>query len=377
LIGYNAAPPNWDESMATSLNDRLTSVLGRYIEPHLGLSLADAAALESVTAGPRGPVVGLVLGFPVGGYEKTLRAALDAELAAAGIEERPEYVIKARIPTFVADARLRALPDVANVIAVASGKGGVGKSTVAANLALALAAQGARTGLLDADIYGPSMPRMMGLQGVRPTTVDGKTLDPPRAHGLPVMSIGFLVDADQPMAWRGPMVTQALTQMLADTRWGPLDYLIVDMPPGTGDIQLTLCQRVPVSGAIIVTTPQEIALLDARKGLQMFRKVGVPVLGIVENMGLHRCPACGHESHVFDAGRALAERYGTTLLGELPLDGAIREQADSGRPTVVADPDSPVTATFHAIARRAAGALAASAIQGAVSMPTIRIEEES
>ncbi len=364
--------------MATSLNDRLTSALGRYVEPHLGLTLAEARALESVTAGPRGPVVHIVLGFPVGGYEATLRAALDAELAAAGIDARPEYVIATRIPAYVADARVRALPDVANVIAVASGKGGVGKSTVAANLALALSAQGARTGLLDADIYGPSMPRMMGLQGARPTTSDGKTLDPPRGHGLPVMSIGFLVDADQPMAWRGPMVTQALTQMLADTRWGALDYLVVDMPPGTGDIQLTLSQRVPISGAVLVTTPQEIALLDARKGLQMFRKVGVPVLGIVENMGLHRCPACGHESHVFDAGggRALAERYGTTLLGELPLDGAIREQADSGRPTVVADPTSPVAATYHAIARRAAGALAASAIRGAVQMPVIKIEDE-
>jgi ATP-binding protein involved in chromosome partitioning len=364
--------------MATSLNDRLTSVLGRFIEPNLGLSLGEAGALESVAGGPDAPTVRIVLGFPVAGYEASLAAALDATLAAEGIDARPNYVIESRIPTFVADARIRALPDVANVIAVASGKGGVGKSTVAANLALALAAQGARTGLLDADIYGPSMPRMMGLQGERPTTADGKTLDPPRGHGLPVMSIGFLVDADQPMAWRGPMVTQALNQMLSDTRWGPLDYLVVDMPPGTGDIQLTLCQRVPVSGAVIVTTPQEIALLDARKGLQMFRKVGVPVLGIVENMGLHRCPACGHESHVFDAGggRALAERYGTTLLGELPLDGKIREQADSGCPTVVADPASPVAATYHAIARRAAGALAASAIRGAVQMPVIKFEDE-
>jgi ATP-binding protein involved in chromosome partitioning len=193
-----------------------------------------------------------------------------------------------------------------------------------------------------------------------------------------VMSIGFLVDSDQPMAWRGPMVTQALSQMLADTRWGELDYLVVDMPPGTGDIQLTLTQRVPVSGAVIVTTPQEIALLDARKGLQMFRKVGVPVLGIVENMGLHRCPACGHESHIFDAGggRALAERYGTVLLGELPLDPSIREQADSGRPTVIADPGSPVAAAYHAIARRAAGQLAASALKGAGKLPEIRIEGE-
>ncbi len=364
--------------MTTGLAERLQRVLGRYVEPNLGMSLDDAGAIESVTEGPNGPVVRLVLGFPVGGYEETLGRALDAELATAGIEARPAYEIVARIPAFVADPRQRPLPEVANVVAVASGKGGVGKSTVAANLALALAAQGARVGLLDADIYGPSMPRMMGLAGERPTTTDGKTLDPPRGHGLPVMSIGFLVDSDQPMAWRGPMVTQALSQMLADTRWGPLDYLVVDMPPGTGDIQLTLTQRVPVSGAVIVTTPQEIALLDARKGLQMFRKVGVPVLGIVENMGLHRCPACGHESHIFDAGggKALAERYETTLLGELPLDGAIREQADSGRPTVVAAPDSAVAAAFHAIARRAAGALAASALKGAGQLPEIRIEGE-
>ena len=371
-------PPNRNEYMGTGTQDRLTSALGHYVEPNLGMRLADAGAIESVTDGPNGPIARIVLGFPVGGYAETLQRALDAHLAAAGISARPSYEISARIPAFVADPRQRPLPEVANVIAVASGKGGVGKSTVAANLALALAAQGARTGLLDADIYGPSMPRMMGLSGQRPTTTDGKTLDPPRGHGLPVMSIGFLVDSDQPMAWRGPMVTQALTQMLADTRWGTLDYLVVDMPPGTGDIQLTLTQRVPVSGAVIVTTPQEIALLDARKGLQMFRKVGVPVLGIVENMGLHRCPACGHESHVFDSGggKALAESYQTLLLGELPLDGKIREQADSGRPTVIAEPDSSVSAAFHAIARRAAGALAASAIQGAVKLPEIRIEGE-
>jgi ATP-binding protein involved in chromosome partitioning len=342
------------------------------------MTLDEAGAVESVAPGPKGPVARIALGFPVGGYGDALVRALDAELAAAGIEDRPAYDIAARIPAFVADPRQRPLPDVRNIVAVASGKGGVGKSTVAANLALALAAQGARVGLLDADIYGPSMPRMMGLQGQRPTTADGKTLDPPRGHGLPVMSIGFLVDSDQPMAWRGPMVTQALSQMLADTRWGELDYLVVDMPPGTGDIQLTLTQRVPVSGAVIVTTPQEIALLDARKGLQMFRKVGVPVLGIVENMGLHRCPACGHESHIFDAGggRQLAERYQTVLLGELPLDPSIREQADSGRPTVVADPGSAVAAEYHAIARRAAGQLAASALKGAGKLPEIRIEGE-
>jgi len=364
--------------VSTGHQDRLKSTIESYVEPLLGMSLGDAGAVESVAAGRDGPVVRIVLGFPVGGYAETLGRALDAELSGAGIAVRPSYDICARIPAFVADPRQRPLPEVANLIAVASGKGGVGKSTVAANLALALAAQGARVGLLDADIYGPSMPRMMGLSGNRPTTKDGKTLEPPRGHGLPVMSIGFLVDSDQPMVWRGPMVTQALSQMLADTHWGELDYLVVDMPPGTGDIQLTLTQRVPVSGAIIVTTPQEIALLDARKGLQMFRKVGVPVLGIVENMGLHRCPACGHESHIFDVGggAALAERYESTLLGQLPLDGAIREQADSGRPTVIADPASAAAATFHAIARRAAGRLAASALAGAVRLPAIRIEGE-
>jgi ATP-binding protein involved in chromosome partitioning len=357
---------------------RLKNALGRYVEPNLGMTLEEAGAVKSVAAGPDGPVARIVLGFPVAGYESELAQALDATLADGGIRERPRYEITAHIQAFVADPRQRPLPQVGNVIAVASGKGGVGKSTVAANLALALAAQGARVGILDADVYGPSMPRMMGLQGQRPTTTDGKTLDPPLGHGLPVMSIGFLVDSDQPMAWRGPMATQALNQMLTDTRWGELDYLVVDMPPGTGDIQLTLSQRVPVSGAVIVTTPQEIALLDARKGLQMFRKVGVPVLGIVENMGLHRCPACGHESHIFDAGggSALAAQYGTTLLGELPLDGAIREQADSGRPTVVAAPESASAAQFHIVARRAAGALAASAIRGAVRLPEIRIEGE-
>jgi ATP-binding protein involved in chromosome partitioning len=365
--------------MSTGLLERLRDALARYVEPHLGLSLEDAGAIESITEGAAGPVVKIVLGFPVEGYRESLVAALKSHLAAAGVTGEPVFEISARIPAFVADSRQRPLPDVANVIAVASGKGGVGKSTVAANLALALAAAGARTGLLDADIYGPSQPRMMGLAGERPTTRDGKRLDPPRGHGIPVMSIGFLIDSDQPMAWRGPMVTQALSQMLSDTNWGALDYLVVDMPPGTGDIQLTLTQRVPVSGAVIVTTPQEIALLDARKGLQMFRKVGVPVLGIVENMGLHRCPACGHESHVFDSGggAALAERYQTSLLGQLPLDARIREQADSGQPTVVADPASPTAAAFHAIARRAAGALAASAIAGATRLPTITIEDES
>ncbi len=364
--------------MSSDKPSALRSALEAYVEPHLGLTLAEAGALESLREDAGGAHARLVLGFPTGGYRESLAADLAARLAAAGLPPLATLELESRIPAFVADPRQRPLPDVANVIAVASGKGGVGKSTVAANLALALAAQGARVGLLDADIYGPSQPRMMGVAGERPTTRDGRTLEPPRGHGIPVMSIGFLVDADQPMVWRGPMVTQALAQMLADTHWGALDYLVVDMPPGTGDIQLTLTQRVPVSGAVIVTTPQEIALLDARKGLQMFRKVGVPVLGIVENMGLHRCPACGHESHIFDSGggAAIAARYETRLLGQLPLDARIREQADSGAPTVVSDPDSDSARTYHAIARHAAGALAASAIRGAARLPSIRIEGE-
>ncbi|MBX3704110.1 MAG: iron-sulfur cluster carrier protein ApbC [Steroidobacteraceae bacterium] len=364
--------------MADEAETRLREALARHVEPNLGMTLGEAGAIESVRPGPGGAAVRIVLPFPVAGYRDDLAAALAGHLAAAGLPGALDLELASRIPAFVADAKLRPLPEVANVIAVASGKGGVGKSTVAANLALALAAQGARVGLLDADIYGPSQPRMMGIAGERPTVREDRRLEPPRGHGIPVMSIGFLVDADQPMVWRGPMVTQALAQMLADTCWGQLDYLVVDMPPGTGDIQLTLTQRVPVSGAVIVTTPQEIALLDARKGLQMFRKVGVPVLGIVENMGLHRCPACGHESHVFDAGggAAIAERYQTVLLGQLPLDARIREQADSGRPTVVSDPASPTAQAFHTIARRAAGALAAGAIRGAARLPAISIEEE-
>ena len=364
--------------MPSGPESRLQAALEQFVEPNSGLTLGAARALESVESTPAGLVARIVLGFPVEGYRRDLETALASHAVAAGIQEPFSVELRAQIPAFVADRRLRPLPDVANVIAVASGKGGVGKSTVAANLALALSAQGARVGLLDADIYGPSQPRMMGLAGSRPTTADGKTFDPPRGHGIPVMSIGFLIDSDQPMAWRGPMVTQALAQMLSDTRWGALDYLVVDMPPGTGDIQLTLTQRVPVSGAVIVTTPQEIALLDARKGLQMFRKVGVPVLGIVENMGVHRCPACGHESHIFDSGGGaeLARRYDTVLLGQLPLEAGIREQVDSGRPTVIADPASQAAGIFHTIARRAAGRLAASALQGGVTMPAISIEDE-
>jgi ATP-binding protein involved in chromosome partitioning len=270
------------------------------------------------------------------------------------------------------------MPNVKNIIAVASGKGGVGKSTTAANLALALAAEGASVGLLDADIYGPSQPMMLGIQG-RPESEDGKTMEPMSNHGVQVMSIGFLVDADEAMIWRGPMATQALEQLLRQTNWKDLDYLIVDMPPGTGDIQLTLSQRVPMTGAVIVTTPQDIALLDAKKGIKMFEKVGVPILGIVENMAVHICSNCGHAEHIFgaDGGKKMAAEYQMEYLGALPLDIKIRLQADSGAPTVVSDPEGDVAGLYKAVARRVAVGIAEKAKDFSAKFPTISISKNT
>jgi ATP-binding protein involved in chromosome partitioning len=321
--------------------------------------------------------VDIVLGFPAADYAPELQQALQQHLAGmAGIDSLTVRVAS-EIVAHAVQRGLQPLKSVRNVVAVASGKGGVGKSTVAANLALAWAVQGARVGLLDADIYGPSQPRMMGLRGERPVTRDGKSLEPLRAHGVEVMSIGFLIDEEQPMVWRGPMVTQALNQLIGDTHWGELDYLVIDMPPGTGDIQLTLSQRVPVSGAVIVTTPQDIALLDARKGLKMFEKVSVPVLGVVENMSTHICSSCGHEEHIFGAGGGarMAAQYGVELLGELPLDIRIREQADSGTPTVAAEPDGARARPFRDMARRTAARLAAGARDQSRLFPKITVED--
>ena len=274
---------------------------------------------------------------------------------------------------------VKLLPGVKNIIAVASGKGGVGKSTTAANLALALAAEGAKVGLLDADIYGPSMPMMMGVQG-KPESLDGKSMEPMIGHGVRVMSIGFLIDGDQAMIWRGPMASQALDQLLHQTHWGTapddeLDYLVVDMPPGTGDIQLSLSQRVPVTGAVMVTTPQDIALLDVKKGINMFQKVGVPILGVVENMAVHVCSNCGHQEHIFghEGGKRLAEAQGMPYLGALPLSLSIREQADSGAPTVVSDPDSQAAQTYREIARKVAASIAAKGRDYTHKFPTIKV----
>jgi ATP-binding protein involved in chromosome partitioning len=340
--------------------DAIREKLTTYTDPYLGQTLGEVKAVSSVTLGNDVLNVELTLGFPCADYREEMSGALRDHLGALLGSARLELNLKAQITAHAVQRTLKPLANVKNVIAVASGKGGVGKSTTAANLALAWARQGAKVGLLDADIYGPSQPQMMGLAGAKPVSEDGKHLTPLRAHGVQVMSIGFMIDPEQPMAWRGPMVTQALTQLLGDTNWGELDYLVVDMPPGTGDIQLTLSQRVPVSGAVIVTTPQDIALLDARKGLKMFEKVDVRVLGVVENMSMHVCTHCGHVEHVFGSGGGarMAEQYGVQLLGELPLDIRIREDADGGSPTVASEPDSPRARAYLQMARRTAARLA-------------------
>ena len=357
--------------------DNVRLILEGYTDPYLGETLGTAQAVREVRACGEGFVANLILGFPVGGYQEELRSALAGHLAASGIDAPLALELAADIRAHAVQRNLKPLGQIRNLVAVASGKGGVGKSTVAVNLALAWALQGARVGILDADIYGPSQPLMLGLAGQRPTSPDGKHLRPLHSHGVSAMSIGFLVDAEQPMVWRGPMVTQALSQLLSETQWGELDYLVIDMPPGTGDIQLTLAQRVPVAGAVIVTTPQDIALADARKGLKMFEKVAVPVLGIVENMSVHVCSNCGHAEHIFGAGggERMAREYGVRLLGELPLDGHIREEADGGRPTVVAAPDAPRARPYFEMARRTAGALAVRARDRSHLFPKIVIEE--
>ena len=351
--------------------------LEAYVDPYLGETLGSARAVREVRATGAGFSAQVGLGFPTGGYQAELTAALTRLLAAAGIAAPLTLELRSDIQAHAVQRNLKPLGDIRNVVAVASGKGGVGKSTVAVNLALAWAAQGARVGILDADIYGPSQPLMLGLVGQRPSLADGKHLQPLASHGVSAMSIGFLVDAEQPMVWRGPMVTQALTQLLGETQWGALDYLVVDMPPGTGDIQLTLAQRVPVAGAVIVTTPQDIALADARKGLKMFEKVSVPVLGIVENMSVHVCSNCGHIEHIFGAGggERMAREYGVRLLGELPLDAQIRAEADGGRPTVVAAADSPRARPYFEMARRTAAALALRARDRSALFPKIVVEE--
>jgi ATP-binding protein involved in chromosome partitioning len=348
-------------------------VLDRVVDPHSGQSLG--AAVRAVGVDGDRVSVDIQLGYPAVGYVDEAAAAARAALEAEPGVASAAVSVTWRVHAHKVQGQLAPLPGVKNVIAVASGKGGVGKSTVSVNLALALAAEGARVGVLDADIYGPSQPRMLGLTG-KPVSPDGKSIEPMRAHGLQAMSIGVLIDEDTPMIWRGPMVTQALMQLLTDTRWDDLDYLVIDLPPGTGDIQLTLSQKVPVSGAVIVTTPQDIALLDARKALGMFRKVEVPVLGVVENMATHICSNCGHEEHIFGhgGGARMAGEAGIPYLGDLPLDIRIREQADNGTPTVAAIPDSDLAARYRRIARATAARLSLQARNKAIAFPKIVIQ---
>lgn len=316
------------------------------------------------------------LGYPARSLHGALRQALVAAARSVPGVENASVHVGSKIVAHQVQRGVQLLPGVRNVIAVASGKGGVGKSTTAANLALALTAEGARVGVLDADIYGPSQPTMFGVSG-RPESIDGKSMEPKVGHGVQVMSIGFLVDDDQAMIWRGPMATQALDQLLRQTNWDELDYLIVDMPPGTGDIALTLSQRVPLTGAVIVTTPQDIALLDARKGLTMFEKVSVPILGIVENMAVHVCSQCGHAEHIFgaDGGKRLAAQHGVEVLGSLPLAMQIRAQADAGLPTVAAEPDSEAAALYRAIARKVAVKIAERSKDYSSKFPSISVSK--
>ncbi len=354
---------------------RVREILSTVVDPHTGQDLVSQSALRGVGVAEDKVSVDIQLGYPALSFQSTLSTQVKAVLEADPAIAAAAVSVSCRVGAHRVQEGLTPLPGIRNVIAVASGKGGVGKSTVAANLALALRAEGASVGILDADIYGPSQPRMLGLSG-KPDTKDGNRIEPKINHGIQVMSIGFLIEEDTPMIWRGPMVTQALQQLLSDTNWVDLDYLIIDLPPGTGDIQLTLCQRVPVSGAVIVTTPQDIALLDARKALKMFEKVNVPVLGIIENMSTHVCSNCGHEEHIFGegGGARMAAQYEVPMLGSLPLDIRIREQSDSGTPIVAALPDSDLAARYREIARNAAARLALQARNKAIQFPKIVVQ---
>jgi ATP-binding protein involved in chromosome partitioning len=325
------------------------------IDPNTGKDLITTKSAKNIKVDGSDVSLDVVLGYPARSQIDLIRKlVIEALKQLPGVGNVSANVTMAIVAHSV-QRGVKLLPNVKNIIAVSSGKGGVGKSTTAVNLALALAAEGANVGILDADIYGPSQPTMLGVCG-RPETIVENTLEPLKGHGLQVMSIGFLIDEDNPMVWRGPMATSAMEQLLQQTNWQNLDYLIVDMPPGTGDIQLTLSQKVPVTGAIVVTTPQDIALLDAKKGLKMFEKVGIPILGIVENMSIYVCPNCNHQEHIFGqgGGQKMCDQYGVDFLGSLPLNLSIREDADSGKPTVAADPDGAISAIYKAIARKIA-----------------------
>ena len=358
--------------MAVSM-DAVQAALKTLIDPNTQKDYVSARAVKNLRLEGDVVVVDIELGYPAKTQFAKIRASVEQAVAAVPGVSRVEVGVSSKIVAHAVQRSLKPLPGVRNIIAVASGKGGVGKSTTAANLALALSQEGATVGLLDADIYGPSIPQMLGLAGKQPESSDGEKMDPLEAYGVQTMSIGYMIDVDSPMVWRGPMVTQALEQLINQTKWRELDYLIVDMPPGTGDTQLTLAQKVPVTGAVIVTTPQDIALIDARKGLKMFDKVGIPILGLVENMSIHICSKCGHEEHIFGhgGGEKMCADYDAEFLGSLPLELAIREMADAGKPTVVGAPDSRAADLYRAIARRIAVKVAERAKDMSGKFPNI------
>ena len=351
------------------------SALKEIVDPNTGKDLVATKSARNIKLDGANVSLDVELPYPAKSQIEPIRKAVVTRLRQIEGIGDVKANVTSRIVAHSVQRGVKLIPGVKNIIAVASGKGGVGKSTTAVNLALALASEGAAVGVLDADIYGPSQPMMLGISG-HPQTEDGKSLQPMRGHGIEAMSIGFLIDVDTPMVWRGPMVTQALEQLLRDTKWSNLDYLVVDLPPGTGDTQLTLAQKVPVTGAVIVTTPQDIALIDARKGLKMFEKVGIPILGIVENMSIHICSNCGHAEHIFGQGGAerMCRDYNVEFLGGLPLDIRIREQADSGKPTVVADPDGAVSEIYRKIGRRVAVKIGELAKDMSAKFPNIVIQ---
>ncbi len=355
--------------------ETIRQALAKAIDPNTGKDFGSSKSIKNLKIDGGGVSLTIELGYPAKSQIESMRQSVaDALRAIPGVGVI-NVEVTTRIATHGVQGGIKPRSNVKNIIAVASGKGGVGKSTTAANLALALAAEGAAVGLLDADIYGPSQPMMMGISG-RPETRDGKTMEPMENHGIQVSSVGFLINSDEPMVWRGPMVTQALQQLIDQTNWRNLDYLIVDMPPGTGDIQLTLAQKVPVTGAVIITTPQDIALLDAKRGLKMFEKVNIPILGVVENMSTHICSNCGHAEHIFGegGGERMCAEYGVDFLGALPLLLSVREHTDSGKPTVVADPDGAVAQIYKGIARKIAARVAQRPKDMSGKFPPITVE---